>query len=425
MSPLILIWLASIIGAGLFFGAGYFARRTPAATAQSDEVPQLQAALQRAEAQVQQMRAVALDTEQAQENLSQLQAEHAQALQELGAGRAAEARLQQSLQELQAQARAPSAEQQALHEQVRALQAQIADERARHAAQQARPKTPLPDLAAQRELQVALARIEELKGVAGSAQGLQQELQELRARVSEEHSALQSRTQEVERENAELERGLMHYEALASEAEALRKAALERDALRMEMQALHQRLEASEAVRSENDRLRMLGVDNDRLRARLQEAEGRVAEFQAMGLMRLPKPEAELPASASSLEDVVRPLASGPNARSTVVADDLGFPIVGYGEHQESLAALCGLLVDLDRNAQRLLPLGGITKITLHAEHGALVSACRWPDADVTLTLATLTAGPGPEPGRLETVLGQLASTLLLNPGRTTDRSNS
>lgn len=425
MSPLILIWLASLVGAGLFFAAGYFARRSPAPAEQDSRVPELQVALQRAEAQVQQMRAVALETQQAQEKLAGLQADHAQAIQDLGASRAAEAKLQQSLHDARAQAQAPSPEQQALRAQVQALQTQIADERARHAAQQARPATPLPDLAAQRELQVALARIEELKGVAGSAQGLQQELQELRARVSQEHGALQARTQEVERENAELERGLMQYEALASEAESLRKAASERDALRMEMQALHQRLEASDAVRSENDRLRMLGVDNDRLRVRLEEAENRVAEFQAMGLMRLPKPQAELPASASSLEDVVRPLAVDPNARSTVVADDLGFPIVGYGEHQESLAALCGLLVDLDRNAQRLLPLGGITKITLHAEHGALVSACRWPDADVTLTLATLTAGPGPEPGRLETVLGQVASTLLLNPGRTTDRSNS
>lgn len=413
MNLVIWIWVASIAGAFLFFAAGYLLKGNPAPAsapaADLVEDPRL-ASMQETLTEVQ---ARAAQSESSRQSLEV----------ELQAAQQQVANLEPHYEYAVALERQVNDLQTKLQEQREAAGASAA-QLAKAQVSAVRAATPAPDLAAHRELYHARARIAELETAAGASSRAESELQEFRRRVAQEHGALVDRTQELERDNAELERAVMNLEAVSYEVEALRKAAAERDSLRMDIEALSRRVEATDAVHAENDRLHRLEAENERLRTRLKESEAHVTEFQALGLMRQPKPVSESAKAGSSLEDVVLPLASVANARSTVVADDLGFPIVGYGEHQEPLAALCGLLVDLDRHAQRLLPLGSITEITLHAEHGARVSACRWRDPDVTLTLATLTAGPGPEPGRLESILGQVANTLLLAPNATTDRSN-
>ncbi len=79
------------------------------------------------------------------------------------------------------------------------------------------------------------------------------------------------------------------------------------------------------------------------------------------------------------------------------IADELGFTIAGVGSEQEGLAALSGLLGELEGRAQMLLPVGAIRRITLEMDHGAGVSICPIARSDTRIALATLTVGPRPD----------------------------
>jgi hypothetical protein len=148
-----------------------------------------------------------------------------------------------------------------------------------------------------------------------------------------------------------------------------------------------------------------------RLEAELErrEAEGRAASG--------PEPRSSphsTGAPGGSLDAVVRGLAARAESRSTVIADDLGFPVVGLGEHQESLAALCGLILEVRARARALLPLGRVDRVTLETDEGLTVSAYAREHEDIALTLATLTSGPGLATGELRAALHDVYDALAL-----------
>lgn len=424
MSALALIWMASIMGAGLFFLAGYLVKG-PAQVAEQPAVPQPtlesaahQGALQSAQAKLENTNAVLQDTS------AELQSANTQ-LQSMGAEIAQYRAHHSELDETLGGAKAKIASLELVARRVSKLESELVTARAQAAETgrqlQVERSSPV-DTTPQQELQVALARVGELESAAERAETLQRDLDYLQAHVKRQEANAQQHLTELEQDNTELQRALVGLEA---QAEPLRSAAAERDSLRLDIEALSSRVNKGDDILRDNDRLRGLGGANARLEVQLSEAEQKIRDFEALGLIRVPNSMGHIPEQADTLEAAVWPLASQKNARTTVVADHLGLPIVGYGEHQEALAALCGLLVELDRNAQRLLPLTNITGITLQADHGAAVSVCRWRHTDDTLTLATLTAGPGPDAGRLESVLGQVARTLMLVPETTTERTKS
>ncbi len=413
------------MGAALFFVAGFLVRGPTDTVAQPQipvpqpATPDRQVELDSTRAQLENANAVLQDTST---ELSTANAEIQTVSAELARYRKAHSELDETLKGahdkiagLEPVARRVTQ----LEKEVMAARAGASEAARRLQLEQSTPIDPGP----QQELHVALARIGELESAAERAETLQRDLDYLQAHVKRQEANAQLHLSELEQDNTELQRALVGLEA---QTEPLRNAAAERDVLRLDIETLSSRVSQGDSIRRDNDRLRGLATDNQRLQGMLEEAEQKILDFEALGLFRAPTADQVMPDNgADSLEAAVWPLASQENARTTVVADHLGFPIVGYGEHQEALAALCGLLVDLDKNAQRLLPLTNIAGITLHADHGAAVSACRWRHTDDTLTLATLTAGPGPDAGRLESVLGQVARTLMLVPETTTERTKS
>ena len=70
--------------------------------------------------------------------------------------------------------------------------------------------------------------------------------------------------------------------------------------------------------------------------------------------------------------------------------------IVGFGDEQEALAALCGLFADVERRAASLLSIEGLSGVSLQTIAGDTITAClRELEDDVVLTLATYASGPG------------------------------
>ena len=228
-----------------------------------------------------------------------------------------------------------------------------------------------------------------------------------------------SRAEQLDELNADLERELNSLRETNEEMTRLRVMAEEREALHLENAVLWQRTRIVDELRRENDRLSFAAAETDSLRAKLARAEEQLSELQALRLAKVRRPllpRSEQP--ATSLEAAVARMSKEHGTQSTVLADDLGFPVVGYGENQEPLAAFCGLLLELDGRARSLLPLGKFKRLTLETEYGTAVSACTAEIADVTMTLATLTSGPGPETGRFEQVLGEVLGVLTNPPDK-------
>ncbi len=112
------------------------------------------------------------------------------------------------------------------------------------------------------------------------------------------------------------------------------------------------------------------------------------------------------------LDAIVRAFAQRTGHEAAVVADDLGFPVVGIGDHQEPLAALCGVLAELQMRAQGLLPVGKVERLTLETDQGLVVSTCLGEHEDSPLSLATLTRGPGPGTTELRDALHHFRAAL-------------
>jgi hypothetical protein len=99
-------------------------------------------------------------------------------------------------------------------------------------------------------------------------------------------------------------------------------------------------------------------------------------------------------------------------ARAVALSDDLGLPIVGFGEDVSSLAAFAGYMGDIGKRAGDFLPLGPVRRVTVEDDTGATITACPFDAGPSRIALVALTAGPGPSPGQVSEVLRSAASMI-------------
>ena len=243
-------------------------------------------------------------------------------------------------------------------------------------------------------LGVATAKVKELSEKAGLADAKQRELEAARRELESMQRALD-----------ETKGVLEQTQRAVADLPELEKIVAERDEFLLEIDVLRRRLEKVDALEERLAESGALAEVNAHLAAQLEELTDEVEQLRALALVKGEASNAngsELRASNGAdgkptLEGAIADVSSGGGHRSTVVADDLGFPVVGHGDHQEPLAALCGVLGDVRQRAKGLLPIGRVRRITLETEHGVTVSACSQDEADLNLTLATVTAGPAKE----------------------------
>lgn len=96
--------------------------------------------------------------------------------------------------------------------------------------------------------------------------------------------------------------------------------------------------------------------------------------------------------------------------RAAVLADGMGLPIACVGEHPESLAGFSGFLAQAATRAADFLPIGPIRRIVIEDDRLGTITACNVAGSDILL--ATLTRGPGPEPGKMVQILDEASSVL-------------
>ena len=314
--------------------------------------------------------------------------------------------------------------------------ARAQQQRAQSDAQQAEARAALLDEARAAE-QTAQARMEELEAELSKLQAqLTKRNEELNGleRDKDHLALLASRAEASERALADAHDAL---EASRRDLETTRRAlddlpkleqvAAERDEFLLEIDTLRRRMERVEVLEDQAASAAELAAVKAELETQLEAAAAEVERLRALGFVQpngstngAPAPNIEL----SSLEGAIEALASADGHRVTVVADELGFPVVGLGTHQEHLAALCGVINDVQRRARTIMPLGQVRRITLETEHAVTVSACSEEDADPPLTLATVATGPGTETSALRQTLANVTAALRRDRG-TADRRES
>lgn len=214
----------------------------------------------------------------------------------------------------------------------------------------------------------------------------------------------------LEQEVGHLRHTLGTAKRALAEVPKLRKAASERDALLLDLDLTKRSLQELGALKERAKRAEALRGLNEQLERRLVQAIRELKKIRGWGLA---PPTLERPRDTHpTLEATMRPLASSTGHRSSVVADELGFPIGGSGEQQEPLAALCGLLIELQERMGYLLPVGPVRRVTLEGGGGLTVSACTINKDEVHISLATLTEGPGLPTPLLRGILSDAAAAL-------------
>ena len=103
------------------------------------------------------------------------------------------------------------------------------------------------------------------------------------------------------------------------------------------------------------------------------------------------------PGRAEVLQALVDRIATQCQARSAVIADAMGFVVVGTGAHAEALGAFGSILLELGERAQELLPVGAMKHLTIHDDTQTVVTARKIVTAHSELIFASLGSGADAE----------------------------
>jgi hypothetical protein len=250
--------------------------------------------------------------------------------------------------------------------------------------------------------QAARTEMERLRGELAAASSARADLEVRLARMETLEDELADKRLEVERWREQL----AHAEARLGEAphpdveHALRQdlaaagrvlSAHEERVRRFEQEnaRLHQDLAQLPLLEAERERLR---EENAQLRAGAFAARAAAPEpalVVAPGLRR-----------GDVLQSLVERVSRLADIRSAVIADELGLVVASHGELAEEVAAVGALLTRAGVQAQQVLPLRTVHRVTVADDQGVLLSLCPLRHAepfDGDLALITLAVGPGPD----------------------------
>lgn len=382
------MWLATIAGAALFFAAGFLARMV----ARENEA-RVGASMPIA--------AVTSPTLALDADRDDLAGERDRAI-------SARDQLLAERDELVAKTRRAGAERQQLATERDTLAAErkkLMAERDRLAAERKKLITERDQLVAERKKLVTErdALITERDGLAADKQRVRTETDEKSAAQTALKAEVASLHKDRESLAAQLETANAAHASLVAEAERMRGQL-----------ANHPELVA------EADDLRARVADRDRLGAEVKRLEAEVAQLRALELCsaepptiadgtRLPRTSST---TATALESILQRVAANADTRAAVIADELGLPVVAFGEHASSLAALGSVVGDTGQRARTLLPMGAIRGFSMADENSATITS--WPvtAADASLMILTLTVGPGPADDIMRTAALEAASAV-------------
>ncbi|HEY0711052.1 MAG TPA: hypothetical protein VGF45_00140 [Polyangia bacterium] len=263
------------------------------------------------------------------------------------------------------------------------------------------------------ELQKLQTVDDDLKSARARLRELEQSLEELRL----DRTRAQERIRQLEREvsalDPEREKTLEHdlmvvREQLRAAEEKAQRVDEANTRLQREVEAAEGRVGRLELLEKENQQLRVRALASD-LSPRTR----------SLGVERATSNIA----STHALQSLVGQVADIDSVRAAVIGDDLGLVVASQGTHGEELAAIGALLGRACGDARKILPLDRIHRVILEDEGNISVTvrSLRSYDrslADDELTLVTLAYGAEPDPGQVARILGETGAPPGLESGR-------
>lgn len=241
----------------------------------------------------------------------------------------------------------------------------------------------------------------------------------LKARIEElrEHSASSDTvTEEMLMESSSLKEALTQAEKETAELTA-RLSELENTnhELMIKARKLDEQSEELDALRAESGQLKSRLAEMHSLQEELEGLQNENARLLSMGIV-LQEPPRE-PVLAPSIDGIggasqklVSHLSQEKTSRGVVMADELGLPIAGTGEHVEAMAAMAAIFSTVSSRIESMLPFGLTRSMTIKNTDDLTITLQPVDIDPDRVIVCSLSVGPGPSRDQVLTLLEEDAA---------------
>ena len=188
--------------------------------------------------------------------------------------------------------------------------------------------------------------------------------------------------------------------------------------LSLQVRHLSEQLKELERLRQQNQELKSY---KGRLKEKDAEIETLKSENAKLNSMKIfwdapPQPVANLPKEGlgQMFQHMVNRLSESETARGVALADELGLMIAGTSPHAEALAGMAAVFTETRTTLETMLPFGTIDHFSIVNQKGLSLKMRPVTISGHDLILSTLTAGEGPDSAdpdraRIEALLKEMA----------------
>ncbi|MCF8026692.1 MAG: hypothetical protein K9K82_14540 [Desulfobacteraceae bacterium] len=299
---------------------------------------------------------------------------------------------------------------------------------------------------AREKLKNAAAYILRLKNYAERLAREKQALEQEKGKLEQEKKSLQDQLQALESAEAERKRLSLEVAELKNRTDAATELQAEKENLsaqlqeaRDQVQGLSAKIESKGTVEEENKDLSLrvemlneqleemedLQEENSRLKAQqnaIQEMESEIAalksenaNLQSMKIVQAGPPQPVMHFTEEGLgavlQHLVNRLSESENARGAVLADELGLMIAGTGAHSEAMAGIAAVFAETSAQLQNMLPLGEIDHMQIVNQNDLNLTIRPLSVSDHEMILTTLSVGRGPDRNTIENLMQEIASS--------------
>ncbi len=265
---------------------------------------------------------------------------------------------------------------------------------------------------------------EEKNALQKQVQNLEEKAAAERSETSRQIAELKENTGEsgdLKAENeklfAELAEAKSQVEGLTYKVNSLDNVREKNKDLSVKVEMLTEQVEALERLREENRRLKSQTRAVKEMESEIKALQSENEKLHSMKIFWDAPPQPVLPFSEEGLgamfQQIVNRLCESEKSRGAVLADELGLLVAGVGDHAEPMAGMAAVFSEISTNLKTMLPFGKIDHLSIVNQSDLTLTMRPLSVAadKYELVLATLSVGEGPGRGTIENLMQEIAAT--------------
>jgi hypothetical protein len=111
-----------------------------------------------------------------------------------------------------------------------------------------------------------------------------------------------------------------------------------------------------------------------------------------------------------SFQHIANQLSNLEGSRGVVLADDLGLPIAGTGDHMEAMAGLAAVFSDVCLKLESMLPFGDVDVMQISNRQNLTIAMRPFDIAAANIIITTLSVGAAPDRGTINRLIAEAAT---------------